>query len=86
MRKAHVLFGSGGPVAVFGSSAAAMRAILDLPSWVDAESYLVSVPFEPRLSAAGGTLAAAPGAGERRVSAAAGPGPVVLSPNGNKKE
>ena len=85
MSSMQVLFHQDGPVGVFGSSSAAMRAIHDLPSWADSDLFLVNVPFEPLLSATGGTVVAVP-AGEPRVSAAAGAGRVTLSPNGNKKE
>lgn len=78
-----VLFHQDAPVAAYASSSEAMRAIHDLPSCLDAELFLVSVPFQPVLASAGGGLVAMPGR-EPRASGAAPGSPLTLSPNGNK--
>lgn len=84
MSMVHLLFHQDGPVAAFGSTREAMKAIHELPTWADPDLFLLAVPFEPGLKVEGGTVLAAPEAGERRVSDAAGSGRVTLSPNGNK--
>lgn len=80
MSHIHVLYHLAEPVAAFGSSSEAMRAVHDLPGSLDPDLLLVSVPFQPVLVASGGHLVAV--GGERRDSAAAAP--VTLSSNGNK--
>lgn len=85
MSSVHVLFHQDIPLAAYASSSAAMRAIHDLPASVDPDLLLVAVPIEPVLVTTRDGITAVP-AGERRASGAAGPGPVTLSPNGNKKE
>lgn len=80
MSELHVLYHLGEPVAAYGSSSEAMRAVHDLPGSLDPDLWLVAVPFQPILVANGGTVTAV--GGERRVSAAAAP--ITLSSNGNK--